>query len=855
MSWFGRSSGANPASTISTVELDNKISEATSESIPNGEIELSVAFEITDIIRAKKVTPKQAMRSLKKRLTFVYINPNLIISTLKLIDLCIKNCGAPFLVEISSKEFVDYLIDFIFKVHYNLKEVTDESKVKVGNAILSYFQNWKIIFEGQQKLGYVEKKFNELKNEGFVFPSDFDNNDQGLLLNSTFVDSEVPPDWVDSEECMICYTPFSMLNRKHHCRACGQVFCQTHSSNNIPLVNLGIMEPVRVCDNCAAKHDKSKKLNNRPRTLGESRDGRRGSVNEDDEEEQLRKAIELSLRESGGSAPIVPSTDFQPPSGPPPSQQQQQPSRNNTTSVNDEDEDDEDMKAAIAASLQEYESEKSRQQVYQQPQQPQQQVEPQPAPSEPELDLYNICYGSTSNQYQQPQFTAPQQYSAPPQQQQVPQQQPQQVAPQQTSPQQQDLSPADEEQINLFITLMNSIKNDPKKQNNIMYDENLNELYGKVVRLKPKLNKSLRNSIERYEIFLEMNNKISTITRLYDQFLEQKLNMAYGNHTIGSQMTGGGAPQLEPYAYPQQMPSQNTNGYYNGPQITGAPAQNNTGYQNYASYPPQEPQRTGPSVSQQPTGVEQQPTGPSSPQAQAQQPFQNYQPTGSEPQQSRPFQNYQPTGSEAPQSRPFQNYQPTGSNVEPEQARPFQNYQPTGQLQPSEPNFDGDDYDEEDIKQSVPQFKLNQDQQQQKQSTSNDVLGSYPVYPTTDVLPATPNSGSDTEKNYVTVSLPHYPPPEDLSNQLPPEQHFIRRASSALPANAYEDASMKYPTLENVEENYEKKQQEEQKTGVQNLPNMPSMPNFEEDGNTPPSRKQVQKRKSFVAEPEPLIEL
>ena len=178
-------------------------------------------------------------------------------------------------------------------------------------------------------------------------------------------------------------------------------------------------------------------------------------------------------------------------------------------------------------------------------------------------------------------------------------------------------------------------------------------------------------------------------------------------------MTGGGAPQLEPYAYPQQMPSQNTNGYYNGPQITGAPAQNNAGYQNYASYPPQEPQLTGHSVSQQPTGVEQQPTGPSSPQAQAQQPFQNYQPTGSEPQQSRPFQNYQPTGSEAPQSRPFQNYQPTGSNVEPEQARPFQNYQPTGQLQPSEPNFDGDDYDEEDIKQSVPQFKLNQDQQQQ----------------------------------------------------------------------------------------------------------------------------------------------
>ena len=73
-----------------------------------------------------------------------------------------------------------------------------------------------------------------------------------------------------------------------------------------------------------------------------------------------------------------------------------------------------------------------------------------------------------------------------------------------------------------------------------MYDTNLNELYGKVIKLRPKLNKSLRNSIEKYETFLEMNNKISTITRLYDQFLEQKLNMAYGNHNIFSFTTTTG---------------------------------------------------------------------------------------------------------------------------------------------------------------------------------------------------------------------------------------------------------------------------------------------------------------------------
>lgn len=108
------------------------------------------------------------------------------------------------------------------------------------------------------------------------------------------------------------------------------------------------------------------------------------------------------------------------------------------------------MKAAIAASLKEYETEKSRQSQYQQIQ-PVQSTQS----TQPELDLYNISFptfSSTSN-YPQPQFTASQ---PPPQQQQ--QQQAQQQAPSQ------DLSQAEEEQINLFITLMNSIKNDSRKQ-------------------------------------------------------------------------------------------------------------------------------------------------------------------------------------------------------------------------------------------------------------------------------------------------------------------------------------------------------------------------------------------------------
>ena len=140
------------------------------------------------------------------------------------------------MIEISSKEFMDYLIDFIFKIHYNTKELTYGhgggdvgNKIKIGEMILKYLQNWKIIFENQQQLQYVEK-ISRIKNQGFEFPDNNNNsgenddfNDQVTQLNSKFVvDSEVPPDWVDNEECMICYSPFSMLNRKHHCRACGE---------------------------------------------------------------------------------------------------------------------------------------------------------------------------------------------------------------------------------------------------------------------------------------------------------------------------------------------------------------------------------------------------------------------------------------------------------------------------------------------------------------------------------------------------------------------------------------------------------------------------------------------------------
>ncbi|CAO0797132.1 unnamed protein product [Mucor circinelloides] len=50
-----------------------------------------------------------------------------------------------------------------------------------------------------------------------------------------------------------CSTEFGVFRRRHHCRSCGHVFCQEHSSNKLPLfVSNGqdCGEWARVCDTC-----------------------------------------------------------------------------------------------------------------------------------------------------------------------------------------------------------------------------------------------------------------------------------------------------------------------------------------------------------------------------------------------------------------------------------------------------------------------------------------------------------------------------------------------------------------------------------------------------------------------------
>mmetsp|Transcript_37933 Transcript_37933/g.52617 ORF Transcript_37933/g.52617 Transcript_37933/m.52617 type:complete len:485 (+) Transcript_37933:207-1661(+) len=62
-----------------------------------------------------------------------------------------------------------------------------------------------------------------------------------------------PPPWMDDKDvpgCVRCMQPFSIFNRKHHCRNCGLIVCYSCSLARAPIFDFGYTDSVRVCDKC-----------------------------------------------------------------------------------------------------------------------------------------------------------------------------------------------------------------------------------------------------------------------------------------------------------------------------------------------------------------------------------------------------------------------------------------------------------------------------------------------------------------------------------------------------------------------------------------------------------------------------
>uniref|UniRef100_UPI0037E8C882 RUN and FYVE domain-containing protein 2 isoform X1 n=1 Tax=Semicossyphus pulcher TaxID=241346 RepID=UPI0037E8C882 len=114
----------------------------------------------------------------------------------------------------------------------------------------------------------LKKEFHRLQDENMQLKSICEDQEQALEeLGSKLSESKLKIEdikeankalqggqvWLkdkDASHCKLCEKEFSISRRKHHCRNCGEIFCNSCSDNELPLP--ASPKPVRVCDTCHA---------------------------------------------------------------------------------------------------------------------------------------------------------------------------------------------------------------------------------------------------------------------------------------------------------------------------------------------------------------------------------------------------------------------------------------------------------------------------------------------------------------------------------------------------------------------------------------------------------------------------
>uniref|UniRef100_A0A7N1A2A5 FYVE-type domain-containing protein n=1 Tax=Kalanchoe fedtschenkoi TaxID=63787 RepID=A0A7N1A2A5_KALFE len=123
---------------------------------------------------------------------------------------------------------------------------------------------------------------------------------KGLVdwMNLVRLKNEEKDYWVPDEavsKCMACGTDFGAFVRKHHCRNCGDIFCDKCSQGRIALTADEEALPVRVCDRCMA--EVTQRLSNGPNTGDKVSDAR----SHEDLMKELQEEMDRKRQASSGS--------------------------------------------------------------------------------------------------------------------------------------------------------------------------------------------------------------------------------------------------------------------------------------------------------------------------------------------------------------------------------------------------------------------------------------------------------------------------------------------------------------------------------------------------------------------------
>ncbi|KAL9109665.1 MAG: hypothetical protein Q9227_005703 [Pyrenula ochraceoflavens] len=132
----------------------------------NYESNLALNLEVADLINSKKGNaPREGAITIVNLIN--HRNPNVSLHALSLLDICVKNCGYPFHLQISTKEFLNELVR-------RFPERPPSRSTRVQNRILEAIEEWRQTIcqtsRYKEDLGFIRDMHRLLLYKGYIFP-------------------------------------------------------------------------------------------------------------------------------------------------------------------------------------------------------------------------------------------------------------------------------------------------------------------------------------------------------------------------------------------------------------------------------------------------------------------------------------------------------------------------------------------------------------------------------------------------------------------------------------------------------------------------------------------------------------
>ncbi|KAF4980938.1 hypothetical protein FZEAL_3157 [Fusarium zealandicum] len=156
--------GEYPGSGRTPSQLQRFVQAACSPE--NFEPNLALNLEISDLINSKKGSaPREAATAIVNYIN--HRNPNVALLALGLLDICVKNCGYPFHLQIATKEFLNELVR-------RFPERPPIRATRVQAKILEALEEWRGTIcdtsRYKEDLGFIRDMHRLLSYKGYVFP-------------------------------------------------------------------------------------------------------------------------------------------------------------------------------------------------------------------------------------------------------------------------------------------------------------------------------------------------------------------------------------------------------------------------------------------------------------------------------------------------------------------------------------------------------------------------------------------------------------------------------------------------------------------------------------------------------------